>query len=108
MKKLFITLAIVLCFIVPAQAQAIDIVDFINTEWTAASTTQKVAMLNDFCAAYNYSAIVVVEGETVANPETKKMFMNRKIREYIRNIVHQYRARIAKQAAIYTPLPDME
>ena len=65
-----------------------------------------------FKATYNYQSIIpnpnfdpqlaidpVTNPQTIDNPETEAQFFQRKIREWIRDVVKAYQAKIAAQTA---------
>lgn len=66
-----------------------------NTE----STELKNRIADAFCSVYNYQTKVTVNGELVDNPESKNQFVQRKIKEYVKEIVKSCESSSAMQAA---------
>ncbi len=48
-------------------------------------------VVDAFCSLYNYPTTVEVDGEQVANPESKVAFAKRMIREYVKNVYKAYK-----------------
>lgn len=77
-----------------------DIVNLLNQTLSSVTTAQKLAMLNDFCAARGYQETIAGE----PNPETKKAFMNKDINvNYIKKIIDSHREDKAIALITYEP-----
>jgi arginyl-tRNA--protein-N-Asp/Glu arginylyltransferase len=50
------------------------------------------AILNDFCEYHGYQEQVEVDGEMVANPQTKPQFAKAKVASFVKESVKAYRA----------------
>jgi len=51
-----------------------------------------VAILNDFCEYHGYQTEVEVDGELVANPQTKPQFAKAKIALFVKESIKAHRA----------------
>jgi hypothetical protein len=51
-----------------------------------------VAILNDFCEYHGYQAQIEVDGEMVANPQTKPQFAKAKVADFVKESIKAHRA----------------
>jgi hypothetical protein len=79
----------------------LDFITFINGNLTI-NAAAKQQMLSDFCSAYGYEANITDEaGNSIPNPVTKVDFANRKINNYIKEVINSYRKRKAQDVVSY-------
>ncbi len=66
-------------------------------------------MKDAFAAQYSYQATIPDPNDptkTIANPESKAQFRDRKIKEYCKEIIKAHRTQTAKAAVVVAPVPD--
>jgi len=84
-----------------------DIIGYLNSVEPIASwsTAKKQDMLNHYVSHFGYQEnIDEGTGELVPNPESKKQFANRMLKEHIKDCVNSVRDRASKEAATYEKL----
>lgn len=86
----------------------LDFIGFINDNVNLPAA-KKVALLDDFCAQYNYQVTIPgVDGLPIPNPESRQQFANHQIGRYIRDVVNATRRIEAIESIIFDELDELE
>lgn len=75
---------------------------------------QQTGIINDFAEATNWEPLVydpAGTGERIPNPVTREAWLNKKIDEYVKSVVRDYRLNLARrnaEAAVISELSQLE